>query len=117
MCGTPHLDFRELKKATQYDGGYSADSQAIQWLWQVVEDFSVEQRKKFLKFFSGSDRAPVGGLGALGMTVQRGGPDTDRLPTSHTCFNVLLLPEYSSRAKMRHMLTSAIEYSEGFGLQ
>ena len=62
-------------------------------------------------------RAPVGGLQELGLLVQRSGPDTDRLPTSHTCFNVLLLPEYSSEAKLRTRLTTAIENAEGFGLQ
>jgi hypothetical protein len=29
--------------------------------------------------------------------VQRSGTDTNRLPTAHTCFNILLLPEYSSK--------------------
>jgi hypothetical protein len=26
--------------------------------------------------------------------ISRNGPDSDRLPTAHTCFNHLLLPEY-----------------------
>lgn len=33
---------------------------------------------------AGSDRAPLGGLEKLQLLVQRAGPDTDRLPTSHT---------------------------------
>ena len=49
--------------------------------------------------------------------VQCGGPDTARLPTSHTCFNVLLLPEYSSREKLRERLCVAIDNAQGFGLQ
>ena len=28
----------------------------------------------------------------------RNGPDSLRLPTAHTCFNVLLLPDYRVRA-------------------
>ena len=39
-----------------------------------------------------------------------------RLPTSHTCFNHLLLPEYSSRDKLEAKLRAAILQSEGFGL-
>lgn len=39
-----------------------------------------------------------------------------RLPTAHTCFNHLLLPEYSSRDKLEQRLLIAIEQSEGFGL-
>lgn len=44
------------------------------------------------QFTTGSDRAPVGGLGRLPLLIQRSGPDTEHLPTSHTCFNALLLP-------------------------
>lgn len=40
----------------------------------------------------------------------------DRLPTSHTCFNVLLLPEYSSKEKLRERLLKAITYAKGFGM-
>jgi hypothetical protein len=49
--------------------------------------------------------------------MQRGGPDTDRLPTSHTCFNILLLPDYSSKEKLKERLAVAIENAQGFGLQ
>lgn len=62
-------------------------------------------------------RAPVEGLAALKLTIQRGGPDTDRLPTSHTCFNVLLLPEYASKEKLRNRVLTAIENAQGFGLK
>lgn len=51
------------------------------------------------------------------MTIQRAGPDTEALPTSHTCFNYLLLPDYSSGEKLRHKMKLAINYAEGFGLE
>ena len=76
------------------------------------------QQKKFLFFVTGCNRAPVGGLGRLGFTIQRSGPDTSHLPTSHTCFNILLLPEYDSKEKLETKLKIAIENgTEGFGLQ
>lgn len=62
-------------------------------------------------------RAPVGGLGKLTLIIQRFGPDSDRLPTAHTCFNYLLLPEYSSEEKLKSRLLTAIENAQGFGLQ
>lgn len=49
--------------------------------------------------------------------VQRDGPDSPKLPTSHTCFNTLLLPEYASKPKLLQLLRTAIHNSEGFGLQ
>jgi len=51
------------------------------------------------------------------LQVQRSGPDSDRLPTAHTCFNILLMPEYGSRGKLRERLEIAVENAEGFGLQ
>jgi ubiquitin-protein ligase E3 A len=66
---------------------------------------------------AGSDRAPIGGLGNMKCIIQRDGPDSDKLPTSHTCFNTLLLPEYASREKMLNRLKLAIMNAEGFGLE
>lgn len=61
--------------------------------------------------------SPIGGLGALKCVIQRDGPDSSKLPTSHTCFNTLLLPEYASREKMADRLRLAILNAEGFGLE
>ena len=74
-------------------------------------------KRRLLDFATGSDRAPVGGLGALALTLQRAGPDSERLPTSHTCFNTLLLPDYGSREKLRERLLTAIDNARGFGLR
>jgi hypothetical protein len=43
-------------------------------------------------------------------------PSDDKLPTSHTCFNQLVIPEYSSKDILRKKLLTAIENSEGFGM-
>ena len=59
----------------------------------------------------------MGGLLELSLLIQRAGPDSDRLPTAHTCFNALLFPEYTSDAKLERLLVAAIENAQGFGLQ
>jgi ubiquitin-protein ligase E3 A len=117
VCGLPHLDFDALQAAARYEGGFSPSSAAVKWMWEVVQDMSLEKKRQFLSFVTGSDRAPVGGLGSLQLLVQRAGPDTDRLPTTHTCFDALLLPEYSSKSKLQERLLTAITNAEGFGLQ
>ncbi|GAX80909.1 hypothetical protein CEUSTIGMA_g8344.t1 [Chlamydomonas eustigma] len=116
VCGLPHLDFHELEKNAKYEG-YTRDSPTVNFFWQAVHSMTMEQKRKLLAFTTGCDRAPVGGLGQLTLIVQRGGPDTDRLPTSHTCFNTLLLPEYSSKEKLNERLALAIENAQGFGLR
>ena len=55
-------------------------------------------------------------LGSLIITVSRFGPDSDKLPCAHTCFNHLLLPDYKNKDKLRERLLIAINNSEGFGL-
>lgn len=44
-------------------------------------------------------------------------PDSERLPSAHTCFNVLMLPDYSTRSKLKTKLLTAIENAQGFGLK
>uniref|UniRef100_UPI0037E7B7A4 ubiquitin-protein ligase E3A n=1 Tax=Semicossyphus pulcher TaxID=241346 RepID=UPI0037E7B7A4 len=116
ICGSRKLDFEALEKTTEYDGGYSKDSQIIKDFWETIHSFGEEQKRLFLQFTTGTDRAPVGGLAKLKMIIAKNGSDTDRLPTSHTCFNALLLPEYSSKEKLRERLLKAITYAKGFGM-
>ena len=73
--------------------------QAVQWFWKVVHGLQPEQQKQLLFFVTGSDRVPIKGLASLTppFTISRAGPHSDRLPTAHTCFNHLLLPDYQVR--------------------
>ncbi len=44
-------------------------------------------------------------------------PNRDRLPTTHTCYNILLLNEYASKEKLRDRLYTALDNSNcGFFL-
>jgi hypothetical protein len=45
--------------------------QAVKWLWEIVSEFDEEEKRRFLKFFTGSDRAPIGGLGNLRCELRR----------------------------------------------
>lgn len=76
----------------------------------VIGFLCLFKKKIFYQFFS------IGGLAKLKLIISRNGPDTDHLPTAHTCFNVLLLPEYSSLEKLQEKLSKAIDNAEGFGL-
>jgi len=42
--------------------------------------------------------------------------DADALPRSHTCFNQLVLPPYTSYKALRDRLLFAIHNTEGFEL-
>ena len=115
ICGTQLLDFNELKKAALYEE-YTKDSETIKYFWEILLDFNEEEKKKFLSFVTGCDRAPIDGLGSLQITISNGGTDIKQLPSAHTCFNNLILPDYKDKEKMKKAILTAINYSEGFGL-
>lgn len=120
--GDPVLDFTTLESAAFYEG-FPPDHPVIKELWSFVHDLDPDDQKKFLMFVTGSRSAPMGGLGALRppahspFRIQRMSADTDRLPTAHTCFNTLLIPDYDPPSKLRPLLKRAILDCEGFGLK
>jgi len=117
ICGSQSLDFDELEKAARYDNGFSKEHPFIKSFWEVVKNLDIERKKKLLKFTTGSARAPIGGLSQLRLIIARNGGDSDHLPSAHTCFNHLLLPEYSSKQKLKNRLEKALDLaSEGFGM-
>jgi hypothetical protein len=116
ICGQPELDFDALEKITNYQDGYTVDSPQMRWFWEVVHSLTYEEKKAFLQFCTGSDRAPVGGLGRIPFIVSRAGPDSATLPTVHTCFNHILVPEYDSKEKLDRLMRLAIQHCTGFGL-
>jgi hypothetical protein len=117
ICGNPVLDFEELKRGTEYEDGFIPTDRVIIEFWQILSEFNEDQKKLFLKFTTGSDRSPVDGLYAIGFKISRNGDDDERLPSAHTCFNHLLLPDYSNKDVLKAKLLLSIENSEGFGLQ
>jgi len=115
VMGESDIELEHLRPKAQYEG-FTAESQCIIWLWEVLQGFDALHRRLFLSFVTGSDRSPVGGLGELQLKIQRGG-DAKRLPSAHTCFNILSLPEYTSKQQLQDALVAAIENTEGFGFE
>lgn len=103
-CVAQELDFEALEHATVYEDGFTAESPTVQYFWEVVHSFSQvrawclcrtssvavgdtmaarrrlpmqDDRKKVLAFATGSDRAPIKGLGSLRFVISRMGPDSD----------------------------------------
>lgn len=117
LCGSPVIDLSELEKIAVYENGYTRESRTVDMLWSILHSLDLDQKKKFLFFVTGSDRVPSGGFASIQFVISRNGPDSDRLMTAHTCYNYLLLPEYTCEVKMRKLLLTAINNSEGFGLR
>uniref|UniRef100_A0A8B9HUE1 HECT-type E3 ubiquitin transferase n=1 Tax=Astyanax mexicanus TaxID=7994 RepID=A0A8B9HUE1_ASTMX len=108
----------DLKKFTNYSGGYSATHPVIKIFWDVVENFSDDEKRKLLKFVTSCSRPPLLGFKELypAFCIHNGGNDLERLPTASTCMNLLKLPEFCDEQLMKSKLLYAIESSSGFEL-
>lgn len=82
-----------MEAATEYEGGYTVDSEAVRNFWRVAHSLPPESQRRLLQFTTGSDRVPVGGLSRLKMVIARHGPDSDRYETLK---NLLFISKYSS---------------------
>lgn len=118
VCGTQMLALDDLKRSAVYEGGLTVESDVVKWLWEVLGSFDEKQKRQFLQFVTGTDRAPVGGLGLLNprFKIMKNGGHSMRLPTAHVCFNILLLPQYETKEWLADRLHKAIENDHGFGL-
>jgi hypothetical protein len=112
--GVQEIDIDGLQESTVYQE-YTADDQVVRWFWEVVKSWDHRKQKLLLEFVTASDRIPASGVSAVGFGVQNNGPRDERLPSSMTCFGMLLLPEYSSKEVLERMLNIAVEHSKGFG--
>ena len=123
------LNVTDLAASTVYSGGYSAEHPAIQTLWRVLETFSREDQRLFLRFVTACPNTPLLGFSQLapsfcvhraGMELGSEAPeasaDTTRLPTAATCMNMLKLPPYASEETARAKLLLAIRSESGFDL-
>ncbi|PSR97292.1 hypothetical protein BD289DRAFT_106785 [Coniella lustricola] len=114
ISGLPDIDVDDWKSNAEYTN-YTAASQQIQWFWRAVRAFDKEERAKLLQFVTGTSKVPLNGFKELeGMNgiqrfnIHRDYGSKDRLPSSHTCFNQLDLPEYESYDALRNQLLKAI---------
>ncbi|CAG9536021.1 unnamed protein product [Cercopithifilaria johnstoni] len=122
ISGLPNVDIDDLYANTEYKT-YTKSSSQIQWFWKALRSFEQEDRAKFLQFVTGTSKVPLQGFAALeGMngtqkfSIHLDSRSPDRLPTAHTCFNQLDLPQYETYDKLRDMLLLAVrECTEGFG--
>merc|ERR1719421_1625714 len=121
ISGLPEIDIEDLKRNTDYSG-YTETTPVIRWFWKCLGEMTQEQKAWFLQFVTGTSQVPLEGFkGLVGMR----GPQKfsihkaygeDRLPTAHTCFNQLDLPDYPSEEVLQKKLLQAIcEAHEGFG--
>jgi hypothetical protein len=100
----------ELEEHVLLDEGYERGSSQIQWLFEVMLEFTDDERIAFVQFVTGSRTLPIGGLGGLRpkIHIARKLDGEEQLPTVSTCQTYLKLPEYRSKEKLKEKLMCAI---------
>ncbi|XP_067010981.1 ubiquitin-protein ligase E3B isoform X2 [Anabrus simplex] len=137
------LDLRDLRRHTQYYGGFHDSHRVVCWLWEILDkDFSDDEKRLFLKFVTSCSKPPLLGFAHLEppfsircvevgddedtgdtigsvirgfFTIRKKDPQ-NRLPTSSTCFNLLKLPNYQKKSTLREKLRYAVTSNTGFEL-
>eukprot|EP00581_Thalassiosira_minuscula_P017736 CAMPEP_0183721764 /NCGR_PEP_ID=MMETSP0737-20130205/13926_1 /TAXON_ID=385413 /ORGANISM="Thalassiosira miniscula, Strain CCMP1093" /LENGTH=862 /DNA_ID=CAMNT_0025951817 /DNA_START=72 /DNA_END=2660 /DNA_ORIENTATION=- len=130
MCGVPVIDIDDWMANTSYSGYFEQKGESAntcQWFWEVVrEEFDQETRARLLQFVTGTSGVP-----SRGFSVLQGNDGSIRkfcihgikkelslYPRSHTCFNRIDLPIYSSKDELREKLKIAIATSAtGFDIE
>jgi len=110
VCGSSTIDIKLLKSVTEYSSCSSTDTH-IQYFWQILEEFSEEERSTFLRFVWGRSRLPLTADGfSQRFKLQLFGkqPADQYLPVAHTCFFSLEFPSYSSLEVAKEKLRYAI---------
>lgn len=114
VSGEETYNWLDLEQASVCTG-YNKDSQTVKDMWKIFQAMDVEKKKAFLRFVTGSDRSPMGGLKKVIINIQRSG-DTSLLPTAHTCKSILVLPDYQNAEKLEKAMTVCVENAEGLYL-
>ncbi|CCK69392.1 E3 ubiquitin-protein ligase TOM1 KNAG_0C02810 [Huiozyma naganishii CBS 8797] len=123
ISGLPDIDVDDWKNNTTYVN-YTSTCKQVNYFWRAVRSFEAEERAKLLQFVTGTSKVPLNGFkelsgvsGVCKFSIHRDYGSTERLPSSHTCFNQLNLPAYNSYETLRgSLLLSINEGHEGFGL-
>ncbi|KAF9330992.1 putative E3 ubiquitin-protein ligase [Podila minutissima] len=111
------LDIDQLRSVTVYEG-FNDEHEVIKNFWSIFKEFDDKNQRRLLQFITASDRYPATGIANLSFKITcMGSHDSQRYPTTHTCFNQLCLYNYKGRDKLRNMLMRAMNESEGFGVK
>ncbi|XP_046334142.2 ubiquitin-protein ligase E3C-like [Haliotis rufescens] len=115
---TVPIDIDDLRRHTNYSGGYTEDHDVIKMFWNAVATFTDQQKRQLLKFVTSCSRPPLLGFKDLypAFCIHNAGKDPERLPTASTCMNLLKLPEVEEEGMLRTKLLYAVESDSGFEL-
>jgi len=119
ICGLGNISVTDMKNNCEEPGFSLSFMKVRSWFWTVISSFNQEELSRLIQFSTGCSQLPPEGFAGLSPKFQISAAlsGVDSLPSAHTCFNNLCLPDYTSIEILRSKLLIAItEGNEGFGL-
>lgn len=114
ICGVKTVDLELLRANTKLSPDLNENSDKVKWLWEILNEFSDEEKIKFVKFCWAQERLPstheefqklqVGFMIKSYMDKTK----KDLFPKADTCFFSIELPEYSCKDIMKKKILQAI---------
>ncbi|XP_032962493.1 E3 ISG15--protein ligase HERC5 isoform X1 [Rhinolophus ferrumequinum] len=116
IIGNTDYDWETLEKNAHYEQGYDNSHPTIVMFWKALHKLTLEEKKKFLVFLTGTDRIQVKGIKNIKITFCCPENLNEKDPIkAQTCFSVLYLPKYSTMERVEEALQVAINNNRGFG--
>ncbi|XP_040093812.1 E3 ISG15--protein ligase HERC5 isoform X1 [Oryx dammah] len=116
IIGNTDYDWETFEKNARYEHGYDSSHPTIVMFWKALHKLSLEEKKKFLVFLTGTDRIQVKGVKNMKITFCCPETFNEKDPIrAQTCFSVLYLPKYSTMERVEEALQVAINNNRGFG--
>ncbi|XP_070470422.1 E3 ISG15--protein ligase HERC5 [Equus przewalskii] len=116
IIGNTDYDWETFEKNARYAGGYDSSHPTIVMFWEALHKLTLEEKKKFLVFLTGTDRLQVKGVKNMKITFCCPEHLDEKDPIrAQTCFSVLYLPKYSTMERVEEALQVAINNNRGFG--
>ncbi len=115
VCGSSIINVDLLQRHTEYNL-ITADAPVVVMFWETLRELTQEDLRRFVRFAWGQERLPVDddewkrtNTRMMIKPYMRTGVNADQVfPRSDTCFFNLELPNYSSKAVLKHKLLTAI---------
>lgn len=128
LHGLPNIDMNDWINNTEYTGAFhekGAKHPVVIWFWEIVNDFSHENRAKLLQFVTGTAGVPAQGFsclqgndGNIRKFTLHGDQNLEIFPRAHTCFNRMDVPIYKKKADIAKYLPMAITFeASGFDIE
>ncbi|XP_024211941.1 E3 ISG15--protein ligase HERC5 isoform X6 [Pan paniscus] len=116
IVGNTDYDWKTFEKNAHYEPGYNSSHPTIVMFWKAFHKLTLEEKKKFLVFLTGTDRLEMKDLNNMKITFCCPESWNERDPIrALTCFSILFLPKYSTMETVEEALQEAINNSRGFG--